>query len=73
VLGEPKTVVGLNVPRWRVDYLAKETILHVGTVEAPDERSAIAKAAKQFNISPARRFRLVVRRTKIEGKTTSRT
>jgi len=26
--------------RWRVDFIGK----HLGTVEAPDERSAIAKA-----------------------------
>jgi hypothetical protein len=29
-------------------------------VEAPDERSAIAEAAKQFSITPARRDRISV-------------
>jgi len=37
--------------RWRVDCIGK----HLGTVEAPDESSAIAQAAKQFHITPARR------------------
>jgi hypothetical protein len=37
--------------RWRVDCTGK----HLGTVEAPDESSAIAQAAKQFHITPARR------------------
>jgi hypothetical protein len=40
---------------WRVDYLGKKAT-HLGTVEAPDEKSAIAQAAEQFNITPARRF-----------------
>jgi hypothetical protein len=29
-------------------------------VEAPDERTAIAEAAKVFHITPARRFKIVV-------------
>ena len=33
------------------------------TVEAPDEKSAIAEAMKTFNITPARRFKLVVTKT----------
>ena len=35
-----------------------------GTVEAADEKAAIAEAAKQFNITLARRFKIVV--TKID-------
>jgi 1,2-phenylacetyl-CoA epoxidase PaaB subunit len=38
--------------RWRVDYLGIEN-KHFGSVEAPDERSAIAEAAKLFHITPA--------------------
>ena len=37
--------------RWRVDYIGKGG-KHLGTVEAPDEKAAIAEAAKQFNITP---------------------
>jgi hypothetical protein len=50
------------MPRWRVDYIGKYGKQHVGTVEAPDEKSAFAEAAKQFNITPARRSKLVVTR-----------
>ncbi len=35
---------------------------HLGTVEAPDEKTAIAEAMKAFNITPARQFKLVVTR-----------
>ncbi len=51
--------------RWRVDYLGKKG-KHLGTVEAPDEKTAIAEAMKTFNITPARRFKLVV--TRIDSK-----
>jgi hypothetical protein len=45
--------------RWRVDYIGKEG-KHLGTVEAPDKKSAFAEAMKKYNITPARRFKLVV-------------
>jgi hypothetical protein len=51
--------------RWRVDYLGKKGS-HLGTVEAPDEKAAIEQAAEQFNITPARRFKIAV--TKISDK-----
>jgi hypothetical protein len=41
---------------WRVNYSGKL----IGTVAAPDERSAIAQAAKKFHITPARRGRISV-------------
>ena len=41
---------------WRFHYLGKA----LGTVDAPDEKSAIAKAAKEFHITPARRFLIKV-------------
>jgi hypothetical protein len=44
------------MPRWRVDYLGKKAS-HLGTVEATTEREAIEKAAEQFHITPARRFK----------------
>ena len=52
-------------PRWRVDYLGKKGP-HLGTVEAATEREAIAKAAEEFNISLARRNKIVV--TKIDER-----
>ena len=57
------------MPRWRVDYIGKGG-KHLRTVEASTEREAIAEAAKQFNITPAARFKIVV--TKIEDKPVSR-
>jgi hypothetical protein len=53
------------MPRWRVDYIGKKGS-HLGTVEAPDEKSAIEQAAKQFNITPARRNKIAV--TKIDAE-----
>jgi hypothetical protein len=53
------------MPRWRVDLIRK-VLATLGTVEAPDEKSASAKAAKEFNIPPARQNKIVV--TKISGK-----
>ena len=50
------------MPRWRVDYIGKKGS-HLGTVEAADEKSAIEQAARQFNITPARRNKIVVTRT----------
>ena len=50
------------MPRWRVDYLGA-TDKHLGTVEAPDDKSAIAEAMKTFHITPARRFKIVVTKT----------
>lgn len=41
---------------WRVNYRGE----HLGTVAAPDERGAIAQAAKQFHITPVRRDRISV-------------
>ncbi len=54
------------MPHRRVDYIGKGG-KHLGTVEAPDEKSAIDEAMKTFNITPARRFKLAV--TKIETNT----
>jgi hypothetical protein len=55
------------MPRWRVDYIGKGG-KHLGTVEAPDEKAAIAEAAKEFNITPARRFKTAV--TRLDERTT---
>jgi hypothetical protein len=54
----------MTMPRWRVDYLGKKGS-HLGTVEAKDEKSAIAEAAKEFDIPPARHNKIVL--TKITG------
>jgi hypothetical protein len=53
------------MPRWRVDYLGKKGS-HLGTVEAATEREAIAKAAEEFDIAPARRNKIAV--TKLSEK-----
>jgi hypothetical protein len=47
---------------WRVEYLDKHNSSHLGTIEAADEDGAIDQAAKQFNITPARRNKIVVTR-----------
>jgi hypothetical protein len=51
--------------RWRVDIIRSRTE-HLGTVTAPTEKLAIARAAEQYNISPARQKRIVV--TKISER-----
>jgi hypothetical protein len=53
-----------NIPRWRVDIMGR-VLATLGRVEAPDEKTAIAKAAEQFNIPLARQNRIIV--TKIGG------
>ena len=59
-------IIGAQMlPRWRVDYRGKRA-QHLGTVAAPDARSAIAKAATLFHIAPALRNKLVV--TQISGQ-----
>jgi hypothetical protein len=43
------------MPRWRVDYIGKPYLngkQHVGTVEAPDEKSAFAEAANSSTSHP---------------------
>lgn len=57
------------MPRWRVDYIGKKGS-HLGTVEAADEKSAIAVAAKEFNITPARQNKIVVARIDRDQLTT---
>jgi hypothetical protein len=47
------------MPHWRVHYVD----VHLGDVEAPDERSAVLAAAKKFNIAPPRRMLIIVTRT----------
>jgi hypothetical protein len=49
----------------RVDLIRKVRAT-LGTVEAPDEKTAIAKAVEQFNIRPALRNKIAV--TKIDTK-----
>ena len=47
------------MPRWRVDIIRKRAE-HLGTVEAANERQAIEKAAKEFEIPPEQQNRIVV-------------
>ena len=49
------------MPRWSVDLIRKRAE-HLCEVEAPDERSAIKKAAEEFAIPPARQNRISVRK-----------
>jgi hypothetical protein len=48
-------------PRWRVDFVGN-VVSTPGTVESPDEKSAIAEAAKLFDTTPEGRDRIVVTR-----------
>ena len=57
-MAKPLSKSGLS--RWRVNYLGK----HIGFVEAPDEKSAIAEAMKTFHITPVRRFLIRVTEVK---------
>jgi hypothetical protein len=51
--------------RWSVDMIRKRSE-HVGVVSAPNEKEALAKAIKQFDIEPARQNRITV--TKISNR-----
>jgi hypothetical protein len=51
--------------RWRVDFIGK-LLMTLGSVEAPDEASAIAQAAKLYNIRPAPQNKIVVKRLEIK-------
>jgi hypothetical protein len=45
--------------RWSVSLIRKRA-QELGTIEAPDELSAIARAVAEFNIAPELRNRIVV-------------
>jgi hypothetical protein len=47
------------MPRWRVDIIRRRAE-HLGTVDAANEKEAIEKAAKEFDIPPERQNRIVV-------------
>ena len=49
----------LRMPRWRVDIIRKRA-KHLGVVEAANEKEAIEKAAKEFDIPPERKNRIAV-------------
>ena len=46
--------------KWRVTYLGRR----IGTVDASDDKSAIAEAMKTFHITPTRRFLIRVTEVK---------
>ena len=56
-------IEGPLMPRYRVDIRDKE-LRQLGTVDAPNEWAALAKAIDQFDIRPALRRKTVV--TKLE-------
>ena len=49
------------MPRWSVDIIRKRAE-RLGTIEAANEKEAIEKAAKEFDIPPERQNRIVVER-----------
>jgi hypothetical protein len=49
------------MPRWRVDFIGN-VLSTPGTVEAPDEKCALAEAAKLFDTTPTGRGTIVVTR-----------
>jgi hypothetical protein len=51
---------GEVMAKWRVSYLGRR----IGTIEAPDEKSAVAEAMKTFHITPTRRFLIRVTEVK---------
>ena len=53
------------MPRWRVDYVGK-VLRTLGSIEAPDEKSAVEQAAELFNIPPSGQNRITV--TKISKR-----
>ena len=52
-----------STPAGASNNLDKHNSSHLGTIEAADEDGAIYQAAKQFNITPARRNKIMVTRT----------
>jgi hypothetical protein len=48
------------MPRWRVDIIRK-CAERLGTIEAANEKEAIEKAAKEFDIPPERQNRIVAK------------
>jgi hypothetical protein len=53
------------MPRWRVDII-RGRAERLGTIEAANEKEAIEKAAKEFDIPPERQNRITVE--KVKGK-----
>ena len=49
------------MPRWRVDII-RNRAEHLGSVEAANEKEAIAKAAKEFGIPAERQNRITVQK-----------
>jgi hypothetical protein len=60
-LGE--RLAGTKAPvRWRISLLKGTPARFLGYIEAPDEKTAIEAAAKEYKIAEALRDRLVARR-----------
>jgi hypothetical protein len=49
------------MPRWSVDIIRKRAE-RLGSIEAANEKEAIEKAAKEFDIPPERQNRIVVQK-----------
>jgi hypothetical protein len=49
---------------WRITLIRSSLARWLGTVEAPDEQTAIERAVEEFELSPEERKRVVVQRTR---------
>jgi len=49
---------------WRVTLIRSTPARSLGSVEAPDEKTAIEKAVEEFQLSPEQKKRVVVQRTR---------
>jgi hypothetical protein len=61
-------VIALAVAVLLARRLPPEEGEHLGSVEPHDKREAIEQTAKQYNITPARRFRIAVMRRQAAEK-----
>jgi 1,2-phenylacetyl-CoA epoxidase PaaB subunit len=57
----PKQIDPAPEPSWAIFKIGKRGT-RLGSVVAPDEKTALARAAEEFEVSPALRSRLVARR-----------
>jgi hypothetical protein len=59
-------LAGTKAPvRWRITHLKGTPAKFLGYVEAPDEKSAIEAAVKEFKIAEALRDRIVAQRDEL--------
>jgi hypothetical protein len=59
-----KITLGRQERRWRISRLKGTPAAVLGHVNAPDEKTALERAAAEFKVPPALRDRLVARPVK---------